>query len=215
MAVLSVNVARPREVLYRGRAVLTGIFKEPVAGRVRVGPLNLEGDEQADRRVHGGPDKAVYAYTRENYEAWERELDRALPFGQFGENLTVRGMPETRIHIGDLFRMGSAVLEVSEPRAPCFKLGLKMGSPRFLKPFLESGRTGFYLRVLEEGEVEAGDSIEALSIDPRRVTVLEMTRLLFSRENDPAGTEKALAIPTLSGGLRFSLEERLATFAAS
>lgn len=184
MRILSVNVGRPTEFLYRGRAVRTAIFKSPVEGRLAIHRLNLVGDEQADLSVHGGPDKAVYAYTRENYTYWEQVLGATLPFGQFGENLTVEGMPETEISIGDIFRMGSAVLQVSQPRTPCFKLGLKMGSPQFLKTFLESGRTGFYLRVLEEGEVGAGDVIEALSADPGRVTVREMTRRLYSPRSD-------------------------------
>lgn len=190
MRILSVNVGRPRELLYRGRTVRTGIFKSPVEGRLAINRLNLVGDEQADLSVHGGTDKAVYAYTSENYAYWEQELTRALPFGQFGENLTVEGMPETDVSIGDVFQMGSAVLQVSQPRTPCFKLGLKMGSPRFLKAFLESGRTGFYLRVLEEGEVGAGDDIEALSADPGHVTVLEMTRLLYSPPGDPTRARK-------------------------
>jgi MOSC domain-containing protein YiiM len=215
MTILSVNVGRPREVLSGGRIVRTGVFKNPVAGRVRVNRTNLSGDEQADLSVHGGPHKAVYAYTSENYTFWERELARALPFGQFGENLTVEGMPETRVSIGDVFRMGSAVLQVTQPRAPCFKLGLKMGSPRFLRAFLESGRTGFYLRVLEEGEVGAGDTVEAVSTDPRQVTVLEMTRLLFSPENDLVAMRKALSIPTLSDGLRSSLLGRLSVTEAA
>lgn len=209
MKILSVNVARPKEVHYAGRVVRTGIFKEPVAGRVGVTRLNVSGDEQADLTVHGGPDKAVYAYTSENYSHWERELARDLPFGQFGENLTVEGMPETEVAIGDVFRMGSAVLQVSQPRAPCFKLGMKMGSPRFLKQFLESGRTGFYLRVLEEGELGAGDVIETLSTDSRHVTVAEMIRLLYSPEKDPAAARRAMTIPTLSRGLRSSLREIL------
>jgi MOSC domain-containing protein YiiM len=208
--VVSVNVSRPIEVQHRGRSVRTGIFKMPVSGSVRVGRTNLDGDEQADLRVHGGPDKAVYLYPAGHYPYWEKRLGRSLPYGQFGENLTVEGMDEETAHIGDVFRIGTALAEISEPRAPCFKLGIKMGSPRFLRPFLESGRTGFYLRVLQEGFVAAGDLVELVSTDSQRVTVLNMVRLLYSMEADRAGAEKALGIRTLSGWLRSSLQERLA-----
>lgn len=176
---LSVNVGRPRSVEHQGRTVRTAIFKEPVLLRVRVGRENVEGDRQADLRVHGGPDKAVYAYDLSAYEHWRRELGRELPFGQFGENLTVEGMPETEVRIGDVYRVGNARLQVSQPRSPCYKLAMRMGSPAFLRTFLESGRTGFYLRVLEEGDIGAGDAIELLSRDPAAVTVAEMTRLTY------------------------------------
>jgi len=173
---LSVNVGRPREVEHLGRTVRTAIFKEPVAGPVRVGRTNLEGDRQADLRVHGGPEKAVYAYDLSAYEHWRRELGRELPFGQFGENLTVEGLPETEVSIDDVYRVGGALLQVSHPRSPCYKLGIRMGSPAFLKTFLESGRTGFYLRVLEEGDVQAGDAIELVRREPEAPTVLETVR---------------------------------------
>ena len=210
MRLASVNVALPRAVTYRGRRVWTGIFKEPVQGRVRAGFLNLEGDRQADLRVHGGRDKALYAYDRGNSRFWEERLRRAIPPGQFGENLTVEGMKEEQIRIGDRYRIGTAVVEVSEPRAPCFKLGVKMESPAFLKEFLESGRTGFYLRVIEEGDVGAGDVIETVSRDPAGVTVLDTTRLIFSREVDMALASRALEIASLSDRLRRSVSERLA-----
>jgi MOSC domain-containing protein YiiM len=210
MRLASVNVALPRAVSYRGRRVWTGIFKEPVSGRVRARFLNLEGDQQADLRVHGGRDKAVYAYGRENSRYWEERLKREMPAGQFGENLTVEGMPEDEVRIGDRYRIGTALVEVSEPRSPCFKLGVKMGSPAFLKDFLESGRTGFYLRVIEEGEVGAGDGIETVFRDPAGVTVLDATRLIFAREPDPDVAARALEIASLSAGLRRALSERLA-----
>jgi MOSC domain-containing protein YiiM len=179
MQLLSIQVGRPRLVTHGGRSARTAIFKEPVLSRVRVRRLNLEGDAQADLRVHGGPDKAIYAYDLGGYEHWRRELGSELPFGQFGENLTVEGMPETEVRIGDVYRIGTAVLQVSQPRSPCSKLAMKMERPRFLKPFLASGRTGFYLRVLEEGEIGAGDSIALLSRDPESPTVEQTTRLLF------------------------------------
>lgn len=181
MKLLSLNVGRPRSVESQGRTVRTSIFKEPVLRRAHVGRTNIEGDRQADLRVHGGPDKAVYAYDLSGYEHWRRELSRDLPFGQFGENLTVEGMPETEVQIDDVYRAGSALLQVSQPRSPCYKLAMRMEMPSFLKPFLESGRTGFYLRVLEEGDIGAGDAIELVSRDPAAVTVAEMTRLTYGQ----------------------------------
>ncbi len=176
---VSVNVGRPRSVEYRGRSVRTGIFKEPVLFRVRVATLNLDGDQQADLSVHGGPDKAVYVYDLSGYEHWRRELARELPYGQFGENLTVEGMPETEVRIGDVYRVGTALLQVTQPRSPCFKLALKMEMPTFPRAFLASGRSGFYFRVLEEGEVGAGDAIDLVSREPEAVTVERMTRLTY------------------------------------
>jgi MOSC domain-containing protein YiiM len=206
---LSVNVSLPRSVDHEGRTVLTGIFKEPVTGRVGVRRLNVQGDGQADLRVHGGPDKAVYAYDLSGYEYWRRELSRDLPFGQFGENLTVEGMPETEVSIGDVLRVGTAVLQVTQPRSPCGKLVMKMGLPGFAKDFLRSERTGFYLRVLEEGEVGAGDAISVVREDPGRVRVMEMTGFLYGKPADEAGIRRALRIERLAGGLRGPLEERL------
>jgi MOSC domain-containing protein YiiM len=176
MKLLSVQAGRARTVEHRGRAVRTGIFKEPVLFRVRVRKHNVEGDQQADLRVHGGPDKAVYAYDLSGYAHWRAALGRELPYGQFGENLTVDGMPETAVRIGDVYRVGGALLQVSEPRSPCYKLAMKMELPQFPRAFLASGRTGFYLRVLEEGEIGAGDAIELVSRDPDAPTVLAMTR---------------------------------------
>ena len=161
MRLASVQVGKARTLEHRGRSVRTGIYKEPVLFRVRARRLGLEGDVQADRRVHGGPEMAVYAYDLSGYAHWRRELGVDFPFGQFGENLTVEGMPETEVRIDDVYRIGGALLQVSKPRSPCFKLALKMERPTFPKAFLESGRTGFYLRVLEEGELGAGDSIDA------------------------------------------------------
>ena len=179
MRLLSVNVALPRSVEHHGRTVRTAIFKEPVLFRVPVRRSNVDGDRQADLRVHGGPDKAVYAYDISGYEHWRQELSRELPFGQFGENLTVEGMPETEVSIDDVYRVGTALLQVSQPRSPCFKLALKMELPQFPRAFLTSGRTGYYLRVLEEGEIGAGDQIQLVSRDPETVTVERMTRLTY------------------------------------
>ena len=175
-SVLSVNVGRPRAMRFGERAVRTAIDKEPVLHRVRVGRTNLEGDRQADLRVHGGPDKAVYAYDLSGYAHFRRELATELPFGRFGENLSVGGLPETEVRLDDVYRVGTALLQVSQPRSPCFKLALRMGRPDFPTLFLESGRTGFYLRVLEEGDVGAGDAVALVDRDPRALTVLETVR---------------------------------------
>jgi MOSC domain-containing protein YiiM len=174
--ILSVNVGRPRAMRFGERTVRTAIGKEPVLGRVRVGRTNLEGDRQADLRVHGGPDKAVYAYDLSGYAHFRRELALELPFGQFGENLSIEGLPETEVRIGDVYRVGTALLQVSQPRSPCFKLALRMGRPDFPRLFLESGRTGFYLRVREEGDVGAGDAIALVERDLRALTVAETAR---------------------------------------
>ena len=211
MKLLSVNVSRPREVAHGSETVTTGIFKEPVEGRVMLGTLNLDGDGQADLVGHGGIYKAVYAYSVENYEYWKRELGRAdLAFGQFGENFTVEGMPEDAVHIGDVFRVGGALVEVTQPRVPCYKLGLKMGLKGFEKMFLASCRVGFYLRVLEEGEVGVGDGLDRVRTDPERITVREMCHLLYFDPRNLEGARKALRIRALSPGWRQSFEARLA-----
>ena len=182
MRVLSVNVGLPREVSWRGKPVTTGIFKEPVAGPVPIRTLNLDGDRQADLRVHGGRDKAVYAYPSEFYELWRSERpELAFPWGQFGENLTTEGLRDEDVSVGDRFRVGTAELIVTQPRLPCFKLGIKMGRDEFVTEFLQRGLFGFYLAVAREGEVEAGDPIVALSRDPRGFRVTEIARLYRPR----------------------------------
>ncbi|MBA3795258.1 MAG: MOSC domain-containing protein [Rubrobacter sp.] len=212
MKLVSVNVSHPREVAHGRKMVRTGIFKEPVAGRIVLRGLNLDGDGQADLVNHGGLHRAAYVYPVENYEYWSRELDRDdLSFGQFGENFTVEGMTEEDVHIGDVFRVGDALVEVSQPRPPCFKLGIKMAMPGFPKLFLASGRVGFYLRVLEEGEVGEGDEIERVRRDPERLTVRETSHLLFLEGQDLKGARRALRVPALSPGWRESFEERLVT----
>jgi MOSC domain-containing protein YiiM len=169
--VLSVNVGVPRTVEHNGRRVSTAIWKQPVAGRVAVRGVNLDGDDQADRSVHGGVDKAVYSYAREDYEWWEGELDRVLGAGTFGENLTLSGVDISAAVIGERWQVGPTVLEVSEPRFPCFKLGIKMDDPRFLKRFAAARRPGAYLRIVEEGEVGAGDAVERLSRPEHGLTI--------------------------------------------
>jgi MOSC domain-containing protein YiiM len=216
MKLLSVNVSPPREVVYGSKAVTTGIFKEPIHGRIMLGTLNLVGDGQADLVGHGGVYKAAYAYSVENYEYWKRELGRAdLAFGQFGENFTVEGMLEDEVHVGDVYRVGGALVEVTQPRVPCYKLGIKMGLRGFEKMFLASYRVGFYLRVLEEGEVGAGDVLDRVRTDPERMTVREICRLLYFDPENLEGARKALRIRALSPGWRRSFEERLAKTGAS
>jgi len=162
MKIVAVSVGRPREVEWDGEKVLTSIFKAPVAGRLRVGRFNIEGDEQSDLEVHGGNDKAVYAYPSEHYAFWREQLPGvALPWGAFGENLTTEGLLEDRVQIGDRYRIGSAEFLVTQPRMPCYKLALRFGRTDMVKRFMTSGRSGFYFAVLKEGEIGAGDAIES------------------------------------------------------
>jgi MOSC domain-containing protein YiiM len=178
MKLLSVNVSAPREASWGGKTVTTGIFKRPVPGRVLVRTLNLEGDRQADLRVHGGPDKAVYGYPSEHYSFWRRELpEMELPWGMFGENLTTVGLLENEVNIGDRFRIGSVGLIVTQPRMPCYKLGVRFGRADIVERFLRSRRTGFYFAVEHEGEIGAGDSITRVARDKHDITVAEITRL--------------------------------------
>ena len=190
MRLVSVNVGLPREVAWRGGSVSTGIFKEPVQGRVPVRRLNLDGDRQADLSVHGGADKAVYAYPAEHYHYWRGELaGMAMPFGMFGENFTTEGLLEDAVNIGDRFRIGAAELVVTQPRLPCYKLGIKFGRADMVKKFLASGRTGFYFSVSREGEVEAGDAVTLIDRDPNRVAVPDITGLYVSKRYSPAEVE--------------------------
>ena len=211
MKLLSVNVSKPKAVSYNGKTIHTGIFKVPVQGRVTLQRFNLDGDGQGDLAVHGGIDKAVYAYPNEHYEYWRRELLRDdLTYGQFGENFTVKGMLEDGVHIGDVFRVGTALVEVSQPRVPCFKLGLKMGIPTFPKRFLASERSGFYLRVQEAGEVGAGDAIERIKVGPERLTVKAVHHLLYFDSSNLEGIHEVLGIPALAESWRESFEKTLA-----
>ena len=198
LRVVSVNVGLPREVVWKGRVVRTGIFKEPVEGRVAVRALNLDGDRQADLAVHGGVSKAIYVYPSEHYAYWREELPGVeLPWGMFGENLTTEGLLEGAVAIGDRFRIGSAQVVVTEPRMPCYKLGLRFRRDDVIKRFLASRRTGFYLAVLNEGEVEAGDRVERLSRDPHGVTVADITHLYASKPHDVGLLQRAISVEAL------------------
>jgi MOSC domain-containing protein YiiM len=209
MQVLSVNVGLPRDVPWQGTLVSTGIFKEPVAERIALRTLNLAGDAQADLTVHGGPDKAVYAYPSEHYDAWEKRAGRQLPPGAFGENLTTEGLVEDRVHIGDEFRVGTARLVVTQPRMPCYKLGIRFGDPSMVKAFLKAGWPGIYFAVVEEGEVGPGDSIELVHMDPRRVTVVDMFALMFNRNASPDDLRRLLEVPALAAVWREEFQDRL------
>jgi MOSC domain-containing protein YiiM len=210
MKLISVNVALPKEVRHKRKLVTTGIFKMPEEGRVMLRALNLDGDGQADLTVHGGVDKAVYVYPFEHYDYWKEKLGRKdLTFGQFGENFTVTGILEDQIHIGDIFRVGTAMVQVTQPRVPCYKLAIKMQMPQFPKLFLASGRTGFYLRVLQEGEVGAGEVIERIDIDPEPMSVREVFRLAFIEQDDREALHRAVDLRGLSPGWQSMFEERL------
>jgi MOSC domain-containing protein YiiM len=171
---LSIQAARPLAIRHMGQEVRTGIFKLAVPGPVMVRRLNIDGDEQGDPTVHGGVDKAVYCYASEHYPAWQEELHQDLPHGTFGENLTVSGLLEDALHAGDVLEVGEAVLQVVQPRFPCFKLGIKMGDQRFVKRFQESGRSGFYCRVLQEGMIAPGQPITLKQRDETQPTIADM-----------------------------------------
>jgi MOSC domain-containing protein YiiM len=211
MRLLSVNVSKPKEVRRNGKIISTGIFKESIPGRVMLRALNLDGDGQADLNAHGGVHKAAYVYSIENYEYWKRELGRDdFRYGQFGENFTVEGMVEDVVHLGDVFQVGGALIQISEPRAPCAKLALKMGLPQFPKRFLVSERVGFYVRVLREGEVGAGDVIERVEVEPERMTVRQFVHLAYFDESNLEGVRRALRIRALPPDWLEWLEDVLA-----
>jgi len=207
--IVSVNVGRPRAVEHEGERILTSIFKAPVAGRVRVARLNIAGDEQSDLTVHGGRDKAVYAYPSEHYAFWHRELpDAALPWGAFGENLTIEGLTEDRVAVGDRMRIGNVELAVTTPRLPCFKLGIRFGRADMIKRFMASLRSGFYLAVLNEGEIGAGDPVELVPAEGDRVTIREIFSLFLPRP-DLRIAKRASVLPGLPESWRERMRERL------
>lgn len=207
---ISVNVGLPREVNWNGKTVTTGIFKEPVAGPVMLRTLNLDGDQQADLSVHGGVSKAAYAYPAEHYEYWKEELpDMQLPYGMFGENFTTEGLLEDSVNVGDRFRVGEAELMVTEPRMPCYKLGIKFGRADILKKFLASRRTGFYFAVLKEGHVKAGDSIELLGNNASYIAVADITRLYAFEKDDREMLRRVVKLRALSESWRDYFQHRL------
>lgn len=210
MKILSINVGLPHQVVSDGNSVTTGIYKSPVHGRVKVTRLNIEGDGQADLSVHGGPSKAVYAYPSEHYAWWQRELPGVeMPWGIFGENLTLAELTEDDVHIGDQFRMGTAVLMVTQPRLPCYKLGIRFGRRDMPDRFLSSRRTGFYFAVAREGEIGEGDTVEPIHRDPNRISVSEVLRLCYGEGHQETQlVERALNLESLSPGWRKRIFKR-------
>ena len=193
------NVGQVRKFEYEGQLGTSSIWKSPVAGRVAVRGVNIEGDDQADRSVHGGPDKAVYSYAIEDTRWWEQELGRVMEMGQFGENLTTEGVDLTSALVGERWAIGSVVLEVSEPRMPCWKLGMKMGDPGFLRQFTQAGRPGTYFRIIEEGDIGAGDEIEVVERPDHDVSVGDIFRI-YTRDRGEA--ERMLGVPQMSESWR-------------
>jgi len=213
MKLISVNTGLPRDVTWHGRNVTTGIFKYPVEGRVALARLNLDGDRQADLSVHGGEHKAVYCYPIEHYDYWKGELPgRELPLAVFGENFTTTGLTEDFVHLGDRFAVGSAQLVVTQPRLPCYKLGVRFQSDEMVKRFLASGRTGFYVAVTKEGEVGAGDDITVLSREANAVPVSEITRLYVAKTYSPddvASARRAMRVASLPASWKQYFRDRL------
>jgi MOSC domain-containing protein YiiM len=210
MKLVSVNVGLPRKVAWKGKTVSTGIFKEPVNDRVMVRSLNLDGDKQADLTVHGGLEKAIYAYPLEHYDYWRGELpDTELTPGIFGENFTVTGLREEELNIGDRFQIGSVKLMVTQPRVPCYKLGIRFGRPDMVKRFLASRRTGFYFSVLQEGEVGAGDTLELLSRDDHNITVADITQLYGRGQDNPELLRRAAQLEVLPEVWRDYFQEQI------
>jgi MOSC domain-containing protein YiiM len=210
MQLVSVNVGLPRTITWKGRTVQTGIFKTPVNGRVQVRTLNLAGDRQADLSVHGGLDKAIYVYPSEHYDYWRGEFtDMELPWGMFGENFTTTGLLEGVVNVGDTFRIGSAVALVTQPRVPCYKLAAKFGREDIVKRFLASGRSGFYLKVMQEGEVGAGDAIELMSRDGHGVTVEDVANLYRDGPDQVSLLQRVVQVEALPENWRDHFQQQI------
>src|SRR4051812_24124048 len=213
---LSVNVGLPRDIEWNGRTVHTAVWKTPVSGRCRVGRLNLDGDGQGDLAGHGGEHRAVFVYQIESYRYWQQLLRRDdFEHGQFGENFTVEGLPDDEVCVGDRYQIGSALFEVTQPRVTCYRVGIRMNEPRMAALLTSSGRPGFYLRVLKEGDVGAGDEIMKTGEAKERMTVAEVNALLYSPDHAPDRLQRALRIEALSPGWRSSFEALLQAAAAS
>src|SRR5215475_7500360 len=207
---LSVNVGLPRDIEWKGRTVHTGIWKDPLRGRCRAGRLNLEGDGQGDLAGHGGEQRAVFVYQIESYRYWQEQLKRSdFVHGQFGENFTIEGLPDDNVCIGDRYQIGGALFEVTQPRVTCYRVGIRMNETRMPALLTSSGRPGFYFRVLQEGEVQAGDEIMRVGEAEERMTVTQVNALLYSPNHAREGLERALRIKALSPGWRWSFEELL------
>lgn len=210
LKLLSLNVGLPRQVNFQNELVTTGIFKEPVSGRVRLRKLNLDGDKQADLTVHGGADKAIYAYPGEHYSYWNKKLyGMSLPWGKFGENFTTQGMFEETVNVGDQFQVGTAKVVATQPRMPCYKLGVKFGRMDIIKEFLASGLTGVYFKVMEEGELQQGDEIKLIRKDENNVTIKDIVRLYTVNKDDFQTMERAIKVKDLPEGWKFHFIEQL------
>ena len=210
MTLISLNVARPRLTVFNGQTINTGIFKQPASGPVPLRTLNLDGDQQEDLTVHGGSNKAVYAYPSEHYSFWREELPGTnLPWGMFGENFTTEGLFERDQHVGDRLQIGSAILVVRQPRIPCYKLAAKFKRRDILARFLRSGRSGFYFSVEREGVVQAGDSFEVLSRESQAITIAEMNHVFADDHYNRELLDKAIASPALPEDWREHFEKRI------
>jgi len=210
MKLISINVGLPREIMWGGKAVRSSIWKNPVQGRIHVSTLNLEGDQQSDLSVHGGVDKAVYAYPSEHYSYWRTQLpDVDLPWGAFGENFNTDGVLEDQVQVGDRLRVGSAEFMVTQPRMPCFKLGIRFDRRDMVKRFLQSKRTGFYLAVIREGEVGSGDSIEFADRQEGGVTIANVVNLYTADSQNQELLRRATDLPALPQGWKDYFRKRL------
>jgi len=210
LKLLSLNVGLPRQVKFQNELVTTGIFKEPVRGRVRLRKLNLDGDKQADLTVHGGADKAIYAYAEEHYSYWQTEFhDMSLPWGMFGENFTTQGMVEEMVNVGDQFQVGTAKVVATQPRMPCYKLGVKFGRMDVIKKFLASGLTGIYFKVIREGDIEQGDEIKLIKKDANNVTIKDIVNLYTINKDDLHTMQRAIKLKDLPNGWKNHFLEQL------
>jgi len=212
MKVLSVNVGLPKKVLFNGQTVTTAIFKDPVDGPIMLRKINLDGDKQADLTVHGGVDKAVYSYPAEHYDYWCKQFPNLdIKWGMFGENFTTEGLMEDAVNVGDQFQIGSAKLVATQPRMPCYKLGVKFGRMDVVRRFLASGRPGIYFKVLKEGQVQVGDMIEVISRDKNNVTVKDIVRLYITRDRlDNIETmRRAIKINALPEGWKYEFQQNI------
>jgi MOSC domain-containing protein YiiM len=212
MKVLSVNVGLPRKVLFNGQTITTAIFKDPVKGPIMLRKINLDGDKQADLTVHGGVDKAVYSYPTEHYDYWRKQYPNIdIIWGMFGENFTTQGLMEDTVNIGDQVQIGSAKLVATQPRMPCYKLGVRFGIMEIIRRFLSSGRPGIYFKVLKQGEVKTDDKIEIIEKDKNNVTVKDIVRLYINRDHvDNIETmRRAIKISALPEGWKYEFQQNI------
>ncbi|MEK8127764.1 MOSC domain-containing protein [Paenibacillus filicis] len=209
-SIVSVNIGQPQPLAYQKKFVPSGIDKKPVTGSIQLSFFNLDGDGQADLVHHGGKDKALCAYPLEHYSYWESTLGKTFTCGDFGENMTISGLPETDIHIGDIFQWGEAIIQLSQPRQPCFKLSAKHGEPQLPKLVEETGYTGYYFRVLREGIVSADAPLQLLELHPQAITVEYANRIMHHEKQNAAAMLRLLELPELSDSWQATLRKRLA-----